>query len=182
MTRKRSSRIYVAALVVASLAAVGYKAYDIIRKNDSDEDQEEVETPSGLRIANPKKSIALTLLHSILSSGLPLADILLSAHNVTFILPPYLSIDDLEQKIELEDKQSLLQSIVHNYKLLKCSNIDGYFNILKNLRPEKLFVCSEDLGISGSAPTDLSRFVKEIVVLDQNNDHIHNALAKVFFR
>ena len=53
-----------------------------------------------------------------------------------FIIPPNLTEDDLN-----------LSYIPPNFKLLKCSNLQGYLQILKNLKPDLLLMCSDDLGI-----------------------------------
>ncbi|WPK24311.1 hypothetical protein PUMCH_001579 [Australozyma saopauloensis] len=184
MSRRRSPKYVAAALVATSVAALGYKLYSILT-SEEEETERQVENPAISGAG--KKSIAVTLLHSVLSSDLPLNDILLSSENVTFILPPHLSVDDLLGQIQGEQEGEthayvLPQTLLRNYKLLKCSNIQGYFHLLKNLKPDLLYVCSDDLGISRLVPQDLNRFVKEIVTLDQNKNSVQSVLSKVFIR
>lgn len=205
MTKKlqRNPKLWLMALATTTAVAIGYKVYEYIQSNDDtssteengEGNEEKVQKSSratttehsglpfslGLTSRDKKytdKSIALTLSHSILSSKLPLNDMLLNSQNVTFILPPNLNEDDLT--FNLSD-YNLPSTLINNYKLLKCSNIQGYFTILKNLKPDLLLLCSDDLGISKSMmPKDLSRFIKQIITLDQNKEDIYTKVAPIF--
>lgn len=181
---RRNPKLWAAAFIASSIAVVSYKIYS----NWTTEEEEEPATTER-KLTRKKsytnKSIALTLLHSVLNSDLPLNEILLNSDNVTFILPPYLSVDDLACNIKGSEDPSLYslpQTLIKNYKLLKCSNIQGYFHLLKNLKPDMLFVCSEDLGITLKVPPDLGRFVKEVVTIDLNKDDVYLILSKVFLK
>lgn len=181
MARKQTPRLWVTALIATTAVAASYEFYKFITKEE--EAEEEVVDKPHLSRRYTNKSIALTLLHSVLRSDLPLNEILLNSENVTFILPPYLLVDDLECSIAADDASySLPQTLIKNYKLLKCANIQGYFHILKNLKPDMLFVCSDDLGITQHVPKDLGRFVKEIVTIGQNKEDVSLILSKVFLR
>ena len=180
-------------MVAASIVTISYKIYDsylneeIIEDRRTGGDDTIESTKEKLKISKKytKKSIALTLSHSVLSSQLPLNEILLNSENVTFILPPNLSMDDLVCNIGNADeveRYNLPKTLVNNYKLLHCSNIEGYFNILKNLRPDTLLVCSDDLGMTSSAPKDLKRFVKEVINIDQNKEDIYKKLSSIFIK
>lgn len=186
---QRNPKVWIAALVAASIVTISYKMYSsyIGEENIEDNRTEEEGAEERLRIAKKytKKSIALTLSHSVLSSQLPLNEILLNSENVTFILPPNLSMDDLVCNIGNSDeveRYNLPKTLLNNYKLLHCSNIEGYFNILKNLKPDTLLVCSDDLGIANSVPRDLHRFVKEVINIDQNKDDIYKKLSSIFIK
>ncbi|EGV65083.1 peroxisome assembly protein 22 [Yamadazyma tenuis] len=175
MSRRRNPRIFLTAVVASSLLAASYKLYDYYVSSSSN--SKNLQDPKKYT----KKSIALTLSHSILSSQLPLDEILLNSENVTFILPPNLSVDDLEGNFAGgEAGSSLPRALLKNYKLLNCSNFQGYFDIIKNLKPDMLLVCSDDLGIRSSLPSDLSRFAKEIVEVDQNAEDITTKLMPLF--
>lgn len=185
---QRNPKLWIAALVAASIVTISYKVYSSYIGEESIKDkrtEDDREAEEKLRIAKKytKKSIALTLSHSVLSSQLPLNEILLNSENVTFILPPNLSMDDLVCNIGNADeveKYNLPKTLLNNYKLLRCSNIDGYFNVLKNLKPDTLLVCSDDLGIANSVPRDINRFVKEIINIDQNKDD--KKLSSIFIK
>lgn len=186
---QRNPKVWVAALIAASIVTISYKMYSSYIGEETVEDKrnEKEGAEEKLRIAKKytKKSIALTLSHSVLSSQLPLNEILLNSENVTFILPPNLSMDDLVCNIGNADeveKYNLPKTLLNNYKLLHCSNIDGYFNILKNLKPDTLLVCSDDLGIADSLPRDLHRFVKEVINIDQNKEDIYKKLSSIFIK
>lgn len=187
---QRNPKLWIAGLVAASIVTISYKMYSSYTREESIEDKrtdEDREVKEKLRVAKKytKKSIALTLSHSVLSSQMPLNEILLNSENVTFILPPNLSMDDLVCNIGNADeieRYNLPTTLVNNYKLLHCSNIDGYFNILKNLKPDTLLVCSDDLGIANNVPRDLHRFVKEVINIDQNKDDIYKKLSSIFIK
>lgn len=185
---QRNPKLWITALVASSILAISYKIYNNYAQSETIEDSTAVEEEKEkLKVAKKytKKSIALTLSHSILSSQLPLNEILLNSDNVTFILPPNLSLDDLVCNIGNENEIescNLPKTWINNYKLLQSSNMQGYFNILKNLKPDTLLVCSEDLGITMSAPKDLGRFVKEIITIDQNWDDISSKISTIFIK
>lgn len=181
---RKNPQLWAAAFVASSLAIISYKLYNAFKTQPQEKESTSEQTMIVKRTTYAKKSIVLTLLHSVLSSDLPLNEILLNSENVTFILPPYLSVDDLACNIRGADEDSsiysLPQTLIKNYKLLKCSNIQGYFHVLKNLKPDMLFVCSEDLGITLKVPPDLGRFVKEVVTIDLNKEDVYSILSKVF--
>lgn len=187
---QRNPKVWIAALVAASIVTISYKIYNNYVNEENVEDKRtnpDGTTDEKLKISKKytKKSIALTLSHSVLSSQLPLNEILLNSENVTFILPPNLSMEDLAYNIGSADeveKYNLPKTLVNNYKLLHCNNIDGYFNIIKNLKPDTLLVCSEDLGIASNTPKDLNRFVKEVINIDQNKDDIYKKLSSIFIK
>lgn len=165
MKARRSPKVWLAAAVASSVVAASYSIYNYLSK------------PPAKINPHTHKSIALTLSHLVLNSLLPLEEILTQWENVTFILPPNLSLDDLEGNI---DREALPQTLVQNYKLLNCKNIQGYFNLVKNLKPDMLLVCTDDLGISGGMPKDLARFVKEIVTVDQDRESVYKTIGLVF--
>lgn len=174
MARKKSPQYWAAALLATAVAGVSYKAYQFWQEGGESRDANRW---SKFR----HKRIALTLLHSVLLTDLPLADILMNSENVTFILPPYLSVDDVAHSVSGEEASyALPHKMIKNYKFLQCSNINGYFQIVKNLQPDILFVCSDDLGITQNIPKDLGRFVKEIVTFEQDKLSVKSILSKVF--
>lgn len=171
MSRRRNPRAVIGALIVSAVVAGSYKLYAYYTQ----EKQPVNETKHNNKQKQyTNRSIALTLSHSILNSQLPLNELLLTSENVTFILPPNLSIDDLAYNIYNEqDKQesyNLPKTLIKNYKLLNCSNFQGYFNVLKNLKPDTLVLCPDDLGIANQLPKDLHRFVKEIINIENSED------------
>lgn len=192
---QKNPKGWIVAAVATSAIAITLQVYNsyIGAKDRTEEDNETLQDskPGIERKKSNKytnKSIALTLSHSILNSQLPLNDILLNSENVTFILPPSLSLDDLEFNMEKGGKGSeegtsynLPKTLIQNYKLLNCLNLQGYFNILKNLKPDMLLVCSDDLGISKRIPHDIDNFVKEIVNIDQNKEDIYSKVRPIFF-
>ncbi|KAG7661473.1 PEX22 [[Candida] subhashii] len=115
------------------------------------------------------KSIAITLSSTFLSSNIPLNEILINSENMIFIIPPNLSEKDLDINIP------------PNFKLLKCSNVQGYLQMLKNLKPDLLFLCSDDLGINFmNLNKDLRMFIKTIINVDQNKNDIYDKIKVIF--
>lgn len=174
---QKNPQMWLAAAAVSAVLAVGYLVYEQVSLT-SDDQQSKV---AGLTV--PKytdKLIALTLSHLILNSQLPLLDILQNLDNVTFILPPNLDVDDVEYNIHRHEPE-IPQEVMNNYKLLKCQSIQGYFTILKNLKPDMLLMCQDDLGLSTqSIPKDLGRFIKKIIFVDQSNADISTKVAPLF--
>ncbi|CAL1200013.1 unnamed protein product [Candida parapsilosis] len=157
MSRKaqRNPTLYLAALIATSAVAISYKVYDSYIKSSSSSSSSSSQQES--KYLN--KSIAITLSSSFLSSQLPLNDILTTQENMIFIIPPNLNEDDLNLKIP------------PNFKLLKCSNVQGYLQILKNLKPDCLLLCSDDLGINYSnLSSDLRNFIRTIINVEQDED------------
>lgn len=148
-TMKKLNKAFITAAVISGVVI----AYNYFRKEDEQEKS----------LAYTNSNITLTLSHSILSSSLPLEEILLHSHNVTFIIPP-----NVETDLSL------------NYKVLKTSTINGYFALLKNLKPDLLILCQDDLGIdSSSMPKDLPRFVKQTMCVEQGSD-VENIIGPLF--
>ena len=84
------------------------------------------------------KSIAITL-SSTFYHPLPLNEILINLENMIFIIPPNLNEDDLPI-IETKDTDTdnantntntSFYKDQSNFKLLKCSNFQGYLQLLK---------------------------------------------------
>lgn len=177
MARKKNPRAWLVAAAVSTAVAVSYSVYNNYLKPKASGEI------SSKKYTN--KSVALTLSHLVLNSELPLNDILMNSENVTFILPPNLSLDDLACNITDENDglaTKLPRNLVKNYKLLNCKNIQGYFNLLKNLKPDTLLVCSDDLGITSAVPRDIHRFVKEIINIDQNKEDIYSKIYPYFVK
>lgn len=180
MARRRNTKALLAVAIATSIAAVSYKLY-LEWTSDNGSTEFEGENKKKIRSKYIDKSITLTLLHSVLNSHPELEELLLNYSNVTFILPPYLSLEDLRCKIHPDEDINLIPDVLlKNYRLLKCSNIDGYFQLLKNLKPDILLVCEEDLGITEKIPNDLSRFVGKIISIDQEKEKARIVLSEFF--
>lgn len=170
MSRKaqRNPTLYLAALIATSAVAISYKVYDSYIKSSQSTPTKDTNDSTSLTPATKSftiskkylnKSIAITLSSSFLSSQLPLNEILTTQENMIFIIPPNLNEDDLNLKIP------------PNFKLLKCSNVQGYLQILKNLKPDCLLLCSDDLGINyTSLSLDLRNFIRTIINVEQDQD------------
>lgn len=170
---QKNPKLWLAALVATSVLTLSYKVYENYFIGST------ASADSNKKRKYTNKSIALTLSHSVLNSKLPLNDILVNSENVTFILPPNLSVEDLACNIE--NNYNLPKTLIQNYKLLKCGNIQGYFSILKSLEPDLLLICLDDLGLP-TIPQEMNRFVKEIITIDQNNEDVYSKVSPLFFK
>lgn len=167
MSRKasRNPNLYLTALVATSAIAISYKIYTSFFQQQNQQQQlikDDEDVPISYTISKRylNKSIAITLSSSFLSSNLPLNKILTNSERMIFIIPPNLTEDDLN-----------LSFIPPNFKLLKCSNLQGYLQILKNLKPDLLLMCSDDLGLEfPKIKKDLNMFINDIINVDQNDD------------
>ncbi|KAI5958220.1 PEX22 [Candida theae] len=165
---QRNPTLYLAALIATSAVAISYKVYDSYLKSSSSQSTQDTFNQTSLTSTTKpftiskkylNKTIAITLSSSFLSSQLPLNEILTTQENMIFIIPPNLSEDDLNVKIP------------PNFKLLKCSNVQGYLQILKNLKPDCLLLCSDDLGINyTNLSSDLRNFIRTIINVEQDQD------------
>ncbi|ABN67199.2 predicted protein [Scheffersomyces stipitis CBS 6054] len=171
---RSNPKLWLAAVVATSVVTIGYQIYQLYSQEDerirerSGKVSEAIEGSVAKKYGN--KSIALTLSHSILNSKLPLNEILINNENMIFILPPNLSEDDVTYNLDPSKS-----GIMPNFKLLKCSNIQGYVQVLKNLKPDMLLICSDDLGLSFmNLSKDLNNFIKTIVNMDQNSEDIYS--------
>lgn len=184
----RNPRLWITAAVAASVAAVSYKLYDSWVSNDEKKTLQDNTIAKSDKLKDrknyTKKSVALTLTHSVLSSKLPLADIILNSENVTFILPPSLSLEDLEAIVDKDESGEALisSSLMQNYKVLKSNNIQGYYSLIKSLRPDTLLVCADDMGIDDHLPKEMNRFIKQIVTVEQNSDQIFDQVTSILIR
>ncbi|CQB88823.1 Peroxisomal biogenesis protein family [Chlamydia trachomatis] len=196
MSRKasRNPKLYVSALIATSAIALTYKLYSTYlaptptptnkdkKQRELDGSSTDIELKPKFRISKrySNKSIAITLSSTFLSSNLPLNEILINLENMIFIIPPNLNEDDLPI-IETKDTDTdnantntntSFYKDQSNFKLLKCSNFQGYLQILKNLKPDLLLLCSDDLGINfKKLQSDLLNNLKlDFINIDQNID------------
>ncbi|KAI5955858.1 PEX22 [Candida jiufengensis] len=181
MARKaqRNPKLYIAAVIATSALAISYKIYDTFIKSTTTEENEiekDTTKPNSLTKLPSfnlskkyiNKQIAITLSSSFLSSKLPLQDIITTQENMIFIIPPNLNEEDLDLNNQQEESAIELNN---NFKILKCSNFQGYLQILKNLKPDLLLICSDDLGINfNNLSYDLNNFISKIINVDQDKD------------
>lgn len=179
MARRKNTNLLFAIAIATTIAAFSYKVY-LERTSDNGSINIDKEETEGAKSKCHDKAVTLTLLHSVLNSYPELERLLANYSNVTFILPPYLSLQDLTCKIHPKEAKTIPEALFKNYRLLKCSNIDGYFQLVKSLKPDILLVCEEDLGITEFIPQDLFRYVGKIVSIDQEREKARHALSEFF--
>ncbi|CAK9438286.1 uncharacterized protein LODBEIA_P25120 [Lodderomyces beijingensis] len=199
---QRNPKLYLAALVATSAVALTYKIYDAYLNSCNNDDEAAVGEDGAAssesrsecldsKSNNSKptftiskkflnKSVAITLSSSFLSSALPLQDLLAKNEKLIYIIPPNLNEDDVglstpnHNHLQQQPQQQQEVLFSPNFKILKCSNMQGYLQILKNLKPDCLLLCSDDLGINnfnqGAMARDLSNFIKKIVNIEQDKD------------
>lgn len=173
---RRSPQSWLVGVAAIGAATLAYNLYQEYIEGPGDSTSKEKNSYTvSKRYAN--KSIAVTLLTLVLNLSLPLSDILVNSENIVYILPPNLSEEDLVTELNGD----VLARKNANYKLLKCLNIQGYIAILKSLRPDMLYVCADDMGLSIlNFSQDLSRFIKQIINIDQTNEDVYDKVSRIF--
>lgn len=83
-----------------------------------------------------KKPITIVLSESILSSNIPIGEILAKTSEVVVVIPPDLSISDLNEKLD--------PSVVH--KVIECDTFAGVWSVVKHLNGEIVFIVKDDLA------------------------------------
>lgn len=174
--------MWLAAVATTAIITASYSLYNLISDQDDHEKEVVDENDSfdakftSVSKKYSDKRIAVTLSSLILNSSLPLNDILINSDKVVFILPPDIEPEDLSNEFN-----ALLVNKVHNYKLMRCSNIQGYVHTLKNLKPDLLLVCPDDLGMSRhNVSKELNRFIKQIVSIDQTKEDLYAKIRPIF--
>ncbi|CCH44643.1 Peroxisome assembly protein 22 [Wickerhamomyces ciferrii] len=109
------------------------------------------------------KPVTIVVTDSIISAKLRLGEILSLTQDVVLVLDPNLNKQDL---IGIEPQQE--------YKIIECESYDGLWSIVKHLNSELIFVVKDDL--IEDLPKNLSRFVGEIIELEQNFAHINQKI------
>lgn len=106
-----------------------------------------------------RKPITIVLTESVLSSKLPINEILKKTENVVFVCP-------IEVEIPLDETIS--------YKLIPCDTEGGLWSIVKHLQSDTIFVVRDDL--QEDIPQGMERYVGNIVELDQNFTVINESI------
>jgi len=143
---------------VVLLGAGGYALYHSLRYG---EEEKEGEKNHGKAHKYTSKPITIILTDSIISSNLPINEILLKTEDVVLVIPPNLSKDDLNEKLD--------KSI--DYKVIECETNDGVWSATKHLGSEVIFIVKDDLN--EDIPKGLERYVGEIIELEQNFTYIN---------
>ncbi|KAH3671763.1 hypothetical protein WICMUC_004574 [Wickerhamomyces mucosus] len=117
------------------------------------------------------KSISIVITDSILSSSLPLIEILTQLQDITFILTPNITITDLDQS--LNSSSSSLTQFKH--KIIEFENYQSLWSILKHLNNDLIFIVIDDLP--EIIPIEFKNFIRgEILELEQNSDEINETI------
>lgn len=159
--RQRRNASIIGALVVLGAGAYALYSY-LTSEGDGDV---EVVNDNDSRRKYTQRPITIILTESILSSNLPLNEILKKTSDVVLVVPPDLSVD--------EDLQDEFEPDVE-YKVIECETYEGVWSVVKHLNGEIIFVVKDDLP--SELPEGLERYVGEIVELDQNSSEINESI------
>jgi hypothetical protein len=165
MTRSRSKNPLVGAAVLATVVvSAGYYLYT-------------KSIASSKAWVKPKKKernrserISIVLSQSLIDQRFPLAPLVDKFSELVIILGP-----DANSKIELVQRQIPAES---QHKIIPCETQIGVVHVLKHLRSD-LVVLPND--IPQTVPSDISRFVGTVHVLDNNSEDVKNQLDELFF-
>lgn len=148
-------------LGVAVAAGVAlYKFFEDLEDDDLDFSSSD-QLEQSIKYTN--KPITIILTESILSSKIPLIEILNKTENIVLVIPPDLSLADLP---EIDDSIS--------YKVIETDTYEGVWSVVKHLKSEVVFVVNDDL--KKDIPEDVGRYVNEIIQLGQNNTEINGRI------
>lgn len=111
-----------------------------------------------------KKPVTIVLTESILTSNIPINEILAKTCDVVVVVAPELSLEDLNEELD--------PSVAH--KVIECETLQGVWSVVKHLNGEVMFIVKDDL--SEDIPEGLERYVGEIVELEQNSTVINEAI------
>lgn len=116
-------------------------------------------------------SLAIVLSASVISSHIPVAEILENCQDVVILLPP---------SIQKEDLKGFGISIDDTYKIIECDTEIGMIHIMKHLHYTNNFICLDDLDINEGdlEKLQLKRFVANVVYLEQNKELILDEFDK----
>lgn len=153
---KRLKKMGLIGCVVVLLGTGGYALYQSYLNKEQEQEQ--------ITAKYTSKPITIILTDSIISSNLPINEILLKTDNIVLVIPPNLSVDDLNEEID--------ESI--SFKIIECSTNDGVWSVVKHLNSEVIFVVNDDLNYE--IPKNLQRYVGEIIELEQNFSYINQKI------
>lgn len=142
------------------LSAGAYSLYKYIYSSNQPSPQQSSTTDEKYT----RKHITIILTDSIISSKLPINEILTKTTDVVLVIPPELTVDDLNEPLD--------PTIA--YKAIECSTFDGVWSVVKHLGSEINFVVRDDL--SDDIPEGIERYVGEIIELDQNVSVINESI------
>lgn len=157
LDRKRLKSLGIIGGAVVLLGAGGFALYQYIWESQNEEDTE-------VTAKYTSKPITIILTDSIISSNLPIKEILLKTENLVVVIPPNLSIKDLNEEID--------ETI--SYKVIECSTNEGVWSVVKHLNSEVIFVVNDDL--EEELPENLQRYVGDIIELEQNFSYINQKI------
>jgi hypothetical protein len=159
-SRKRQQQYWPFIALAVGATATAYAVYQYFQKPALEELDSSSSHQLEASIKYTNKPITIILTESILSSQIPLVEILNKTENIVLVITPDLSLADLP---------NVNESIT--YKIIECDTSEGVWSVVKHLRSEIVLVVSDDLD--KSIPEDVGRYVQEIVELDQNNTEIN---------
>lgn len=142
--------------IIGAVLLLGAGGYALYQSFNKDNEEEEIITAK-----YTSRPITIILTDSIISSNIPINDILLNTENIVLVIPPNLSRDDLNEHID--------ESV--SYKVIECETNEGVWSVVKHLHSEVILVVKDDL--EEEIPTNLERYVGEIIELEQNNVYIN---------
>jgi hypothetical protein len=159
---------------IVTLGAGAYALYCYLQKEKIKDEQ------IGTRYT--RRPITIVLSESILSSNIPINEILSKTSEVVVVIPPDLTVDDLNEQLDPSVE----------YKVIECDTFEGMWSVVKHLNSETIFIVKDDLAedIPEGLESELSMkhvysnvltrsypgYVGEIVELEQNSTVINESI------
>lgn len=112
------------------------------------------------------KSTTIILTDSIVSSNIPINDILKQTNDIVVVIPPGLKITDLKEENNLD------YSVI--FKVIECDTFEGVWSVVQHLSSDVVFVVKDDL--EKEIPSNVGKYVGEIIELEQNAASINQEI------
>lgn len=165
MTKSRSrNSLLGAAFLVSVVAATGYYLYSKSIEHQKNWSQ------TKKRRRNRSERISVVLSQSLIDEHFPFTSLLDKFSELVVILGP-----DANSKFEVIKRQIPPKS---QHKIIPCETQIGVVHVLKHLRSD-LVVLPND--IPQTVPSDISRFVGSVHILDDNSGLAKSQLDELFF-
>jgi hypothetical protein len=117
--------------IIGAIVTLGVGAYALYRYVQKEKIEDE---QTGTRYT--RRPITIVLSESILSSNIPINEILSKTSEVVVVIPPDLTVDDLNEQLD--------RSV--EYKVIECDTFKGMWSVVKHLNSEIIFVVKDDLA------------------------------------
>lgn len=163
MNSQKKKTLALATACGVCVVGVAYSIYTYF--NQSTTAIEELNDTSTKKIKYTSRSISIIITDSIISSNLPVVEILTQTENITFILPEDLSMDDL-----LLGESDAIDFNRLKYKIINVDKNESIAPLLSHLNNDLVIYTNNEVEV------DLKFVRSDIVELEQNSTSINETI------